>query len=194
MYETACLLIDDLSERGERLTPWAADLEASGVRAAAFSGPADADLYGRLQAVYQRLRMDAQVSGVIGLGTGGAAALALAAHLPVQRLVLIERAPEVRPEGALRRLARFAAANAALCVSDVLLIVPNDDWGSRRARALRRSLTNAGRLEVARCGAAGTFVRTDCKNGLFEVVQYFLRAGELPKCLAENAEMCIIYG
>lgn len=189
MSELACLLIDDSVETHPGLSGWADAMRRAGLRAGLFRCDGSADVYDRLQTAYQTLRAGGP-GAVLGVGPGGAAALALAAHLPVARLVLID--VDLKWRGAANRLTRFASSNAALCVSDVLVAAGDD--AARQWRLARRMLPNARLSGLACRGGCGKYLKTDCENVLPDAVTAFLRFGELPKNLAENAEMCIIYG
>ena len=189
MSELACLLIDDFVETHPGLNGWADAMRRAGLRTGIFRGDARLNLYDRLQTAYQALRRGGPAT-VLGVGAGGAAALALADHLPVSRLALID--VDLKWRGAASRLTRFASANAALCVSDVLVIAGDD--AERQWRSARRTLPNARVSGLACLGGCGKYLQTDCEKALLKAVTAFLRSGELPKNLAENGEMCIIYG
>jgi len=89
------------------------------------------DLWDRLQVSFQDARRNCASSAIVALGTGCAAALALAEQLPVDRLALIDpmlRVPGRRSPGreglrrVAQRLSRFALSNLALCTSDLLIV------------------------------------------------------------------------
>ena len=189
--DMGCLLIGDLLFEPEALADWAAYLSGQGARTEAFV-PGAKDLHTALQRAYQRVRRDGAVSCVMAAGTGCDCALALATQLPVDRLALINplewqgRGGLARPLGRIRRYAR---RGAALCVSDVLIIPGLHTPGDLPER-WQRELCNS-RVEILRVGEDMWINRKEVlKLGVFR----FLCDGVHPKSLAQNSEMCIIYG
>lgn len=188
-----CLYIDELTP-GTRNPSGRLLFNAVAGASARFAPPGDGRLWEALQIALQQARRGKAVSGVVALGSGCCGALALAEQLPVDRLVLI--APSLFPGResgpALRRIAAFARRNLCLCASEVLAVKGEE----RPERALRPGrLAAQGRLIRMEMRADGdgklyTNREFDAKNA----VSHFLRTGELPKSLAENPEMCIIYG
>lgn len=189
--DIGCLLIDDPLCGVGALHATAAALSRHGARTDVFLWDKTGRLYPALQRAYQRIRRDDGVNAMIALGTGCDCALALSCQLPADRLVLIE---PMQPQGSgdavrqLRRVASFARRNAAFCVADAL-IVPGPNTDDDRLARLMRDLD--GRATLLRSGEEMWSNRKEVLNlGIF----HFLRDGVLPKSLAENPEMCIIYG
>ena len=141
-----------------------------------------------MQAALQRVREEFGGASIQAVGSGCFPALALSAQLPVERLALI--APERAPY-AFRRMERFARRNLSLCVCDILAVDGEACVPGLRAGGLGAH----SRLTWLRLrGENGSKPLTDSKNALDSAISCFLRTGELPKSLAENREMCIIYG
>lgn len=190
--DTGCLLIDDPLYDIGGLSALADALARGGLRTETFAWDRTRRLHLSLQRAYQHIRRDGAVNGIAALGAGCDCALALACQLPADRLALLEPM-RWRAEGEaarqMRRIRAFARRNAAFCVADVL-IVPGPhtdaDWLAR----LRRDL-NAARVTILRPGGEMWSKRKEVLN---LSVFHFLRDGALPKNLAENPEMCIIYG
>ena len=163
-------------------------------------------LWEQLQFALQAAQAGSRVCSVMAVGTGCAAALALACQLPVERIVLVDPVPPVRrlsglslheaqPEvdglqRTLRRLAAFARRNLALCVSDILLV---GEEGSSLERAFGRPV-NCRVSRIPFSGKTAKELYTICEFAVKEAISGFLHAAEAPKPLAENPEMCIIYG
>lgn len=191
-HDLGCLLIEDPLYRIDALQGAAATLRQRGARAEAFCWDGGGALYPALQRAYQHIRSDDGINGIVALGAGCDCALALSCQLPVDRLALLEpmdwRATgEVAQQ--LRRIRSFARANAAFCVADVL-IVPGPHTDDRQLHRLARGL-NGARVVIAQAAEEMWSNRKEVLNlGIF----HFLRDGVLPKSLAENPEMCIIYG
>lgn len=189
-----CLVIDGFASGEDSLSGLSSFLNARGVRAAAFC-PNGGRLHAELQRAYQRVRGAGDVAAIAAAGTACDAALALAGQLPADRLVLIggARAGGTLPDdwrGQLRRIRAFARRNAVFCVADVLAVEPLSDAGLDRLDRLGRALCNSR--------FRGAAVREDLWINRKEVLKMgvyrFLCDGVLPKSLAENPEMCIIYG
>ena len=90
------------------------------------------------------------------------------------------------------RIARYAARNLSLCVSGTLIAARADD---RDARIIARALgANCRVFRVNIPGETVPEMETICENGLKRAITDFLRGEELSKDLAQNPEMCIIYG
>lgn len=187
-----CLLIDDPFFEDYAVGKLRSALTDSGLQTEAFSDFDGNDLHGRLQRAYQRVRRDDALNALVGFGAGCDCALALAGQLPADRLVLIDPADwEAGGDTArqLRRIRRYALRGAAFCAAPAL-IAP----GPRTPEALLRRLCRAlafGGAQVAKPVAGRETARKDSFNS---AILHFLRHGVLPKCLAENPEMCIIYG
>lgn len=192
MADVGCLLIDDVLNGGNALADWLPALTERGVRAERFRWDGREGLYPALQRAYQRVRRDDGVSCLLAWGSGCHCALALAGQLPADRVALID--PSDGPEDAaiLReysRVRRYARRGAAFCAASVL-IVPGphtpDELPSRLAQGLYSC-----RVAVIQ---PGEDLWTNRKEVLKLGVFRFLREGITPKSLAENPEMCIIYG
>lgn len=188
-----CLIIDDPMS-GEN---WLSGLSLpAGLRAYPFAWRTGEGLLSSLQTLLQRARSECGTASILARGAGCAAALALAEQLPVERLALIE--PTFRPcapkvlAKPLGRIARYAARNLSLCVSDALIASREDQ---REAMRIARALS--ANCRVCRLDIPGETVpemETICENWLKRAITDFLRGEELPKDLAQNPEMCIIYG
>lgn len=190
--DIGCLLIDEGFIGGGALEPLRSALAESGVRAERFAPDGPGDLHLQLQRSYQRIRRDGAISAAVGYGVGCDCALALAGQLPADRLVLLEPlqwvgAGELGRQ--LRRIRRYALRGAAFCVAPVL-IVPGPRTPEGALRGLRRALSG-GMATVAGVPLDCLSARKDRFNS---AILHFLRHGVLPKSLAENPEMCIIYG
>ena len=175
-----------------------------------FAWAAGERLLGGLQAQLQLAREGFRYSGILARGAGCGAALALAEQLPVDRLALIEppealhtfprpgpRAPGdpalSKRRRQVRRLNAFARRNLSLCVADVLVAEKPDAAFARRLwEGGLRDHSRVVRLAIP--GEIGRVLYTNCENMAKRAIIDFLRAGVLPKELAQNPEMCIIYG
>ena len=165
-------------------------------------------LLDRLQSALHDLRREWGSAAAIAVGTGCAAALALACQLPVEKLVLIDPSAPARllwgrrngdPDDgqrvrALRRMAAFARRNLPLCVSDMLIVSLSAESGED---ALRRAYgipvnCRVNRLDVR--GKSDKDLYTIREIAVKAAISRFLNPLESSKPLAENPEMCIIYG
>ncbi len=191
---TGCLMIDDAKPGMERLSGLCAAFGRAGIRTVCFDWDADRSLRERLQCACYEVRCCGETPAIVARGTGCWAALALAAQLPVGRLVLIEpsgadlnQAPRAlrRPLAGLRRYAR---ANLSLCLCDMLLLERDRETLARSARQLHQALGRlTGLLTAGKWGIS-------CADEQAIAITAYLQTGEFPKSLAENFEMCIIYG
>ena len=190
MKAVGCLCIGDLTVGKQVFSGPFPVHGLGGVALKPFVPAAGEDLWPGLQAALQDVRAEYGSACVLAAGAGCAAALALSVQLPVERLALLY--PR-RPCGPLRRLDRFARRNLALCVSDVLVVSEGE---SAYASALLAGGLGAHSPVIRLCidQNAGSEMFTNPENGLNTALSRFLRTGELPKSLAENPEMCIIYG
>ena len=180
-----CLLIDEPKPGEDALSGLCSCLRGAGVNAAVFAG--GARLADALREAYCAAKAGCERGAVVGRGGGGWAALALSEQLPVDRLVLVDLQPANRIARACRRVAAFARRNLAFCVSDVLIVATRPgDWPERLAEGLPNS-------RVTRLDACGD-LRKNSDPAVKSAILSFLIDGELPKSLAENPEMCIIYG
>ena len=185
-------------------------MELPGVETRRFRPSGGAPLWEGLQVAYQSLRRGCDACGIMARDLGCAGALAIAEQLPVDRLVLIEPSLSVGRRGArragdgndpfpapmwreMRRLAAFARRNLPLCVSDVLIV----EGGNRpvgRWDPIDRLPGHARVVRLRLRGKTGDDLYTIREIAVKQAISDFLRAGELPKPLAENPEMCIIDG
>ena len=168
------------------------------------------DLWDRLQSALHDIRAEWGAAAAIAVGTGCAPALALACQLPVEKLVLIgpaapawpsrllrkgnEDADDGRRLRALRRLVAFARRNLPLCVSDMLVVGQGAESGED---ALRRAYGNPVNCRVNRLDVRGKNDKdlyTIREIAVKAAISRFLNPIESSKPLAENPEMCIIYG
>ena len=150
-----------------------------------------------LQSLLQRVRRAFGGASILARGAGCMAALALSEQLPVERLALME--PDLRVDASLplrlardlRRLSAFAMRNLTLCVSDALIL---ERKTTRLGRRIARGVACSGRAaHVAFPDKSGPELYTICENTFSEAIFAHLRGKELPKNLAENPELCIIY-
>ena len=154
-----CLLIGERS--GGRLEPLEALLRARGTRTVCIGGE------GLLDAAQEGLRQARGTGGVCIAAEGEmwAAALALAAQLPVERIVLIapedrDRAISVRDERSrrLQRLKAYAKRNLFFCISSILLLeIPVETRSDRRVDELCRRLCNASVQRTSLAHAASGY-------------------------------------
>lgn len=204
MDAIGCLYIDDLTAGKKESSGLFCSriLQTDGIAARAFECREGASLWPNLQTALQQVRAAHGSAGIVALGTGCAAALALCEQLPVERLILLFPA-QLRGAGAgkggddrareVARLQRFARMNLALCVCDVLVLHAAGDACARDlfAGGLR---AHSRVVELILSGEAALKFLEKRPDGLDLALSGFLKSGELPKSLAENPEMCIIYG
>lgn len=176
-------------------------LQSDGTEARAFAWGAGEALWPALQTALQQMRAAHGGAGIAAVGSGCAAALALAEQLPVDRLALLfpRRAAGLRASGGAElwrqvgRLERYALMNLPLCVSDILMVCRAKSGYARRLRACGLR-ANSRLIELCIPPEKELKFIEDSQNGLNSALSGFLRTGDLPKSLAENPEMCIIYG
>lgn len=204
-----CLVIDNLRPGENSLSGL---LSACGARPFGYEWRPGAPLMDQLRTLLHRARVECGAASILARGTGCGAALALAEQLPVERLALIEPGEALRPfrsahaMGATRatgvlcasdrrqlcRINAFARRNLSLCVSDTLVIEGERSDGWRRLD--EGGLSAHSRLyRLAIDAESGEIMYTNCENALKRAIIAFLCAGDLPKDLAENREMCITY-
>ena len=184
MDAIGCLFIGDIAAGKRGFTGPFPFTQLDGVALRPFV-PEGGALWEELQSALQRVRREFGGVSLLAVGRGCFAALALSVQLPVDRLALVW--PR-RGEGPLRRMERFARGNLALCVCDTLVV-----GGEGCLPALRAGGLGAhSRLTWLRSRGEGGL--RFAEDGLNLALSRFLRTGELPKSLAENLEMCIIYG
>ncbi len=151
-----------------------------------------------LQSLLQSARRDCGEAAILARGLGCGAALALSEQLPVERLALIDPAPalafrwkESPRSRKVRRLNAYARRNLSLCVAEALVVEGEAAGGFRR---LSEGAPKARPVRLALRGESGEKLYTFCENRLKTAITHFLRGEEWRKELAENEEMCIIYG
>ena len=193
--DVGCLLIEDIKPGTDCLSGLRAAMEAAGMAVGEFRLTRAARLHEHLQEAYYEVRRRCAAPTIAAMGRAGCiAALALAEQLPAERIALIGGVRDGGPArcrnlpGPLERLRGFAMRNLTFCTADILLIEPE---GGGPALPARRLAAARGRLTAASMpagldGALSPEARRAVLN--------FLQSGELPKSLAETAEMCIIYG
>lgn len=198
--DIGCLCIDELLP-GRAPAGGAPLCGAPGMLSREFRPREGEGLWEALQVALQALRAEARAAAILARGTGCAAALALAAQLPVERLALVD--PLLSPargreangracvaQRQVRAIARYARRNLSLCACDMLVL-----QHGRGERISRRNLSPYSRL-------TGLLFRCESREDLLnnreimakQALDGFLWTGDLPKSLAENPEMCIIYG
>jgi len=193
-----CLMIEDLSSGGQKLSGLSVFLEKMGVHTELFRWDGREDIHVRLQNAFFQVRSENSKACIAACGAGILGAVALAVQLPVERMVFIEGHSSGQSEKKLihrqvSRLYRFSRRNAAFCISDILRILPAGEDSGKAVRATMKGLVNCRIDTMDICERAGNKI---CPNGehLPEMPIYrFLTAGEIAKSLAENSEMCIIY-
>ena len=167
-------------------------------------------LWEQLQSALQGLDAGRDGRAIMAVGEGCAAALALGSQLPVARIVLMDPMAPVRgrwrrghrpypgeAEGVLRtlrRLAGFARRNLPLCVSDLLVVEHGRGAGCRGGMRAYGAPVNCRTARLLLDGECAKDLYTIREFAVKEAISRFLHTGEAPKPLAENSEMCIIYG
>ena len=129
------------------------------------------------------------------LGSGSAGAIAIAAQLQVDRLILIQPRKYTDKDNpfltrSMNRLHAFARRYAFFCVADVLIA---DSAQMRRAWEITDSLVQCRISTMRLCGSDEKNICTNGESVFKTAIYRFLSTGELAKSLAENSEMCIIY-
>lgn len=192
-----CLVIEDPRSGGQTPSGLFAYLEKMGIAAEKFGGMASGDVYGELLSAYQKMRASCGQAAVIGMGWGMYAAAALACQIPVDRIVLLSG--EIKPENMTvnmrrqaARIARFAARNAMFLTSPVLIADFEGDMDAG-LRRLAGGFVSCPVSVISHCGMTDKKVWTNDERNINFQIYHFIRTGELPKSLAENPEMCIIY-
>ena len=190
--QAGCLVIDDAMS-GTAKPSGHCGLKKTGILVRGFVPKANTNVWEELREAYYQLRRRSEVYTIAARGTGCWLALALAEQLPVNRLMLVSPATGLRSvPPALRRslsgICGYARRNLSLCVSEILVL---DSRQEDLINCFRR-------LCASRGGLVGVLISEKCtRSGFADLVNAascFLLAGELPKSLAENPEMCIIYG
>ena len=186
-----CFLVGDLLFEPEALSDWLPFLLEKGVCAGVFR-PEEGDLHLSLQRAYQRVRQEDGISTILAAGSGCDCALALAGQLPVDRMALIHPLDwqgRGGMAGRLNAIRRYARRAASFCVADTL-ILPGLHTSTELMKRWQGALYNSrvGMLKTSED------MWTNRKEVLKLAVYRFLMEGLPPKSLAENSEMCIIYG
>ena len=211
MRETVgCLFIGDIASdgSGQEGGAWARDVPGVDVRV--FHCVQPRGLWSALQGALYEVRRERGEAAIMAVGTGCAGALALACQLPVEKLVLID--PSLPGRAALtgtggvdcararqtqrtaRRLAAFARRNLPLCVSDILTVECRRDDDGGIPRRLFGNPVNCRVSRLLLRGGSAKELYTIREFEVKEAISRFLHPTEAPKPLAENSEMCIIYG
>ena len=180
-----CILIEDPLSGESALSGLSLPPE---IQAFPFAWRAEERSFPVLQTLLQQVRGEYGSACILARGAGCMAALALAEQLPVERLALVEPVPARRQA---RRIALFAMSNLALCVSDALIVARNP---GRMARRIARGIGFHGRAALLLAGKSGDNLYTNREKIEKDALIGFLRDGVFPKELAQNPEMCIIYG
>ena len=144
--------------------------------------------YGEAQTAFQRCCGPCGEKAVAAFGEAVLPALALAIQLEVDRVAVVDAC--LPGSGSDRRLARFVTANLALCGGTFMWLGSGDIHASR----LERRLERLGRVALTIRGEGETPPWTKCEFSVKNAICGFLRSGVHSKLLAENPEMCIIYG
>ena len=189
-----CLMIDDPGLGENALS----ELFSEEIEAYAFDWKARESPLPALQDLLQAARRDCGEAAILARGLGCGAALALAEQLPVERLALIDPAPALTFQwigsqklNPVWRLNAYARRNLSLCVAEALVV---EDEAARGFRRLSEGAPQARLNRLALRGETGEKMYTFCENHLKKAITHFLRGKEWRKELAENEEMCIIYG
>lgn len=163
-----CLLIGEMTKG--RLWALRDRLDARGIETVGLSQQDDL-----LCGAQEGLRAARRSGGacIAAEGELWAAALALAAQLSVERIVLIlptdRRNPKNKWEEQIERLKGFARRNLFFCVSDVLVLeLRGDERSDRRIDQICRRLCNA------------KVRRMPMTEGALEIAARFLALGKLP--------------
>lgn len=197
---TGCLIIDDFSSERGRISGLYDYLWAHGVQTEMFEWSGDGCIHTRLQNAFYSVRKNCERTGIIAVDGGIDGAIALSVQLPVEGMVLIcTGADAVRPENEdmrrqFRRMSRFARQNMTFCVSDVLLISENIGAGQDRADIIAKRLVNCASIGRLFYTKNDHKIWTDYEWKMNNQIYRFLYGEEFTKSLAENSEMCIIYG
>lgn len=194
-----CMLIEDLSSGGGLPSGLCAYLESRQIGVDVFRHSGKEKVHAKLQNAFYNVRRMYDTSGIIAVNGGIDAAVALSAQVPVERIVLIcteENMPheDGRMKRQLNKLSRFARRNAAFCISEVMVISAGDGGGHERSQMLVNSLVNAAVIKGISMAGNDKKIWTDYEWMMNNQIYRFLCGEELTKSLAENPEMCIIYG
>lgn len=199
-HTTGCLMIEDFSSERGRVSGLYDYLNAQGVQTEIFDWNGEGCVHTRLQNAFYSVRKNCERTGIVAVDGGIDGAIALSAQLPVEGMVLICTGEDVaRAEGGdmrrqFRRLSRFARRNMTFCVSDVLLISEKTGTGQDRADRIAKMLVNCASIGRLLHAKNNDKIWTDYEWAMNNQIYRFLFGEEFTKSLAENSEMCIIYG
>lgn len=194
-----CLMINELTSEERQLSGLSVFLGKKGIYSRHFNIEDDKWIHAQLQSAYQRVCANSKERCIIGAGTGCIGALALAAQLPVDRLVLLDEAfgfnkeEKTNKRKPYRRLEAFADRNIPFCVTNALLIADKSEGSLERMMKKARAMSNSSICLIQIWGNLRKDLCTNCESEGKEIIYSFLSRGESPKCLAEKPEMCIIY-
>lgn len=202
-----CLFIGDIASGCSCQENGAWARSVPGVDVQIFRCPEPRRLWDALQGALHEIRRGQGEAAIMAVGTGCAGALALACQLPVEKLVLIEPSLPVRVSHTgpgctrarqmgrmARRLAAFTRRNLPLCVSDILTVECRRDDDGGEARYIYGNPVNCRVRRLLLRGKSAKELYTIREFEVKEAISRFLHPTEAPKPLAENPEMCIIYG
>ena len=143
--------------------------------------------YGEAQSAFQRCCGACREKALACFGEAVLPALALAIQLELDRMAVVD----ARLSGnSNRRLARFVRANLALCGGEIFWLGSGDIPALRLERRLHRQ----GGIALTLRGEGEAPAWTKCEFSVKNAICGFMRSGVHSKLLAENSEMCIIYG
>lgn len=193
-----CLMINELTSEERQLSGLSVFLGKKGIYSRHFNIGEDRRIHAQLQSAYQKVCANSKERCIIGAGTGSIGALALAAQLPVDRLILMDEAffykeEETGKQKQFKRLAGFANRNISFCVTNALLIADNNEDSLARMLKMAKAMSNSSVCLIQIWGALRKDLCTNCESAGKEIIYSFLSSGGLPKYLAEKSEMCIIY-
>lgn len=193
-----CLMINELTSEERQLSGLSVFLGKKGIYSRHFNIMEGKKIHSQLQLAYQKVCANSRERCIIGAGTGCIGALALAAQLPVDRLVLMDEVSskeegEMGKQRQFKRLAGFANRNISFCVTNALLIADRSESSLARMVKTARIMNNSRVCIIQIWGALRKDLCTNYESTGKEIIYSFLSTGEIPKYLAEKSEMCIIY-
>ena len=192
-----CLMIEDIVSGGHRLSGLCNWLNRQGIYVCRFEWNGTGDLHREIQEAYHAVRKECGTACIVAIDRGADAAIALGAQLPVEKtaIILTAQANCMRKHDhrQVARLRRFVRRNAAFCVSDMLIAAQNRNIIENRARQVLNCTANCLHRQMVVYGNTNKNICTNGEWMLKEAIFSFLCGRELPKNLAENSEMCIIY-
>ena len=193
-----CLMIEDITSGGQQLSGLCNWLNRRGIYARRFEWDGVGELHREIQEAYHDVRRECDEAGIVAVDRGADAAIALGVQLPVEKMAIIltktgNECMRRYDRRQVARMHRYARRNAAFCVTDMLIVVPNRDIIHAGTGKLLKSTASCVRRQIF---VYGDMNKNICTNGEWtpnEAILGYLCGGELPKNLAENSEMCIIY-